>query len=201
MNFSAARRIQIVAAFGASCCTDARDDGGRCAAMAVADVASTMTRAARRRRHGSAGAARPRSIRTPTARGHDAREIPARHAPRAAGPADAAESWPNGDAAQARRFLRYLDYWRRHSYAMQLLDLEQAYEPFSPDSDLLHTRTFSARGARGPCRSGWSRRCRELLEQANFTRVDPAERPRHPDQGLPLRPRPAGRPRRPSRRC
>ena len=56
----------------------------------------------------------------------------------------AANLWPNGDAVQARRFLRYLDYWRRHSYAVKLLDLEQTYEPFSPDSDLLKTRTFSA---------------------------------------------------------
>ena len=23
--------------------------------------------------------------------------------------------WPNGDASQTRRFMRYLDYWRRHS--------------------------------------------------------------------------------------
>ena len=32
-----------------------------------------------------------------------------------------AHLWPNGDAVQARRFLRYLDYWRRHSYAVKLL--------------------------------------------------------------------------------
>ena len=55
----------------------------------------------------------------------------------------AASLWPNGDAVQARRFLRYLDYWRRHSYAVKLLELEQTYEPFSPDSDLLKTRSFS----------------------------------------------------------
>ena len=52
--------------------------------------------------------------------------------------------WPNGDHAQARRFLRYLDYWRRHGYAVKLLDLEQVYEPFSPDTDLLRTREYSA---------------------------------------------------------
>src|SRR5438105_1664014 len=52
--------------------------------------------------------------------------------------------WPKGDAVQARRFLRYLDYWRRHSYAVKLLELEQTYEPFSPDTDLLKTRTYSA---------------------------------------------------------
>src|SRR5882757_1545846 len=55
----------------------------------------------------------------------------------------AASLWPNGDAVQARRFMRYLDYWRRHSYAIRLLELEQTYEPFSPDSDLLKTRSFT----------------------------------------------------------
>src|SRR6478735_342527 len=45
----------------------------------------------------------------------------------------AASLWPDGDAVQARRFMRYLDYWRRHSYAVKLIELEQTYEPFSPD--------------------------------------------------------------------
>jgi len=35
--------------------------------------------------------------------------------------------WPNGDSVQARRFLRYLDYWRRHAYSVKLIDLEQVY--------------------------------------------------------------------------
>ena len=55
----------------------------------------------------------------------------------------AASAWPRGDVAQVRRFLRYVDYWRRHSYTMRLLDLEQSYEPFSPDSDLFVTRQYS----------------------------------------------------------
>src|SRR5262245_28411799 len=49
-------------------------------------------------------------------------------------------AWPRGDVRQVRRFMRYLDYWRRHSYTMRLLELEHSYEPFSPDSDLLTTR-------------------------------------------------------------
>ena len=93
---------------------------------------------------------------------------------RAAGPADArAQHWPDGDAAQARRFLRYLDYWRRHSYAMQLLELEQTYEPFSPDSDLLqHAHVHAPRSAR-VMQKRLVAQMAELLEQANFTRVDP----------------------------
>ncbi|NJO24243.1 MAG: DUF3754 domain-containing protein [Sphingomonadales bacterium] len=80
--------------------------------------------------------------------------------------------WPNGDATQARRFMRYLDYWRRHSYTIKLLDLEQTYEPFSPDTDLLHTRTFSPEERQGMQRRLVARMS-ELLEQANFTRVNP----------------------------
>jgi Protein of unknown function (DUF3754) len=81
--------------------------------------------------------------------------------------------WPEGEAAQARRFLRYLDYWRRHSYAARIVDIEQTYEPFSPDSDLVRTRTFTPEE-----RTAMQRRLvdqvADLLTQANFTRVDPS---------------------------
>jgi hypothetical protein len=85
----------------------------------------------------------------------------------------AAKQWPNGDAVQARRFLRYLAYWRRHSYTVKLLELEQTYEPFSPDSDLLRTRTFSAE-ERLTVQKRLVEQMVDLLEQGNFTRVDPA---------------------------
>lgn len=84
----------------------------------------------------------------------------------------APELWPNGEAAQARRFLRYLDHWRRHSYSTRLLELEQTYEPFSPDTDLLHTRTFST-DERKVMQARLFEKMAELLEQANFTRVNP----------------------------
>ncbi|KAB2920329.1 MAG: DUF3754 domain-containing protein [Hyphomicrobiaceae bacterium] len=83
-----------------------------------------------------------------------------------------AKSWPNGDAVQARRFLRYLDYWRRHSYTVRLLELEQTYEPFSPDSDLMSTRKFTP-DERDAMRRRLVAQMSELLEQANFTRVNP----------------------------
>jgi hypothetical protein len=85
----------------------------------------------------------------------------------------AANLWPNGDAQQARRFLRYLAYWRRQSYSVKLLELEQTYEPFSPDSDLLHTRQYSGE-ERGVMQRRLIEQMADLLEQANFTRVDPA---------------------------
>jgi Protein of unknown function (DUF3754) len=85
----------------------------------------------------------------------------------------AASLWPNGDAVQARRFMRYLDYWRRHSYSVKLLELEQTYEPFSPDSDLLKTRSFSPE-ERAIMQKRLVEQMASLLEQGNFTRVDPA---------------------------
>jgi hypothetical protein len=80
--------------------------------------------------------------------------------------------WPNGDWADARRFMRYLDYWRRHRYSAKLLDLEQTYEPFSPDTDLLQTRSFSA-DERKAMQKRLVAQMAELLEQGNFTQVDP----------------------------
>jgi hypothetical protein len=81
--------------------------------------------------------------------------------------------WPKGDAAEARRFIRYLDYWRRHCFAATLLDMEETYEPFSPDSDLLHTRTYTA-AERAAMQKRLVWQMTELLKQGNFTRVDPA---------------------------
>jgi len=81
--------------------------------------------------------------------------------------------WPNGEAVQARRFMRYLDYWRRHAYSVKLLELEQTYEPFSPDSDLLRTRAFSPE-ERALMQKRLVAQMACLLEQGNFTRVDPS---------------------------
>jgi hypothetical protein len=82
--------------------------------------------------------------------------------------------WPKGDHAQARRFLRYLDYWRRHSYAAKLLDLEQLYEPFSPDTDLLQTRQFSPQ-ERQAMQKRLVAHMADLLTQGNFTRIAPED--------------------------
>jgi hypothetical protein len=83
-----------------------------------------------------------------------------------------ADLWPAAEAMEVRRFLRYLDYWRRHAYTVKLLGLEQAYEPFSPDTDLLHTREYSA-DERRAMQQRLMAQMSELLEQANFARVDP----------------------------
>lgn len=83
----------------------------------------------------------------------------------------ASEVWPAGQAQDARRLFRYLDHWRRQQYNAQLHQLEETYEPFSPDSDLLMTRTFTPDERRVMQRrviEGMER----ILEQANYVRID-----------------------------
>ncbi|RUO98316.1 TMEM143 family protein [Hyphomicrobium sp.] len=80
--------------------------------------------------------------------------------------------WAPGQAAEARRFFRYLDYWRQQQYFAMLLDLEQTYEAFSPDSDLLMTRTFSA-DEKESLKHRIFEGVESLLERANYERIDP----------------------------
>ncbi|MEZ5855966.1 MAG: TMEM143 family protein [Hyphomicrobiaceae bacterium] len=82
-------------------------------------------------------------------------------------------AWPPGVAADARRFFSYLNQWRQQSYGAKLLELSRLYEPFSPDSDLLVTRRFSS-GERAQLERGLVEGICELLQQANFTRIDPS---------------------------
>jgi hypothetical protein len=85
-----------------------------------------------------------------------------------------ADVWPGGHAEDARRFFRYLDYWRQQQYTSELFDLEQIYEPFSPDSDLLMTRKFT-----NDDRRAMQRRIVEgmahILTRANYEMIDPSD--------------------------
>lgn len=83
-------------------------------------------------------------------------------------------AWPPGVAQDARRFFRFLDYWRQQQYGAQLLDLEQMYEPFSPDTDLLLTRKFSPE-ERALMQARVVDGMRRILEQANYRRIDPSD--------------------------
>ncbi|MBS0232426.1 MAG: DUF3754 domain-containing protein [Proteobacteria bacterium] len=82
--------------------------------------------------------------------------------------------WPPGHAAEARRFFRYLDYWRQQQYFAMLLDLEQTYEAFSPDSDLLMTRSFSD-DDRAVLQHRVFEGVESLLVRANYERIDPTD--------------------------
>lgn len=82
--------------------------------------------------------------------------------------------WPRGQAQEAKRFFRYLDAWRHQTYVARLLDLERTYEPFSPDSDLLITRTYGE-SERIAMQKQLVEQVRTLLIQANFTEIHPSQ--------------------------
>lgn len=82
--------------------------------------------------------------------------------------------WQPGQAREARRFFRYLDYWRQQQYNSLLIDLDESYEPFSPDSDLLMTRQFSG-GDRKVLQHRVVHQVESLLERANYERIDPKD--------------------------
>ena len=79
-------------------------------------------------------------------------------------------AWPPGVAAEARRFFRYLDYWRQQRHAANLFRLTEAYEPFSPDSDLFVTRTYSV-AERRELQDIVLDGVEKLVRQANYTVV------------------------------
>jgi hypothetical protein len=86
----------------------------------------------------------------------------------------ASQTWPAGQSKAARRFFRYLDYWRRQQHGVALSNLLQAYESFSPDSDLLITRTFTA-DERATMQKRVVREIEAILKQANYVRIDPSD--------------------------
>ncbi|MBI1649498.1 TMEM143 family protein [Hyphomicrobium sulfonivorans] len=79
-------------------------------------------------------------------------------------------AWPNGQAQEARRFFRYLDHWRRQQYTAELHELEETYEPFSPDSDLLMTRAFTP-DERAVMQHRILRGMERILQQANYVQI------------------------------
>ncbi len=85
-----------------------------------------------------------------------------------------AGAWPGAQAQEARRFFRYLDHWRRQQYNAELNGLEETYEPFSPDSDLLMTRVFTP-AERRVMQKRVVAGMAHILEQANYTLIDPSE--------------------------
>lgn len=84
------------------------------------------------------------------------------------------QAWPAGGAEDARRFFRYLAYWRQQQYNTEVMRLDHAYEPFNPDSDLLMTRQFTPR-ERASLQARVVDRMRHLLRQANYTCIDESE--------------------------
>ena len=84
------------------------------------------------------------------------------------------QAWDAGEATDARRFFRYLAYWRQQQYNTAVMKLDHAYEPFSPDSDLLMTRQYTD-GERAAMQSRVVAGMRHMLQQANYTCIDRSE--------------------------
>ncbi|HRY06741.1 MAG TPA: TMEM143 family protein [Hyphomicrobiaceae bacterium] len=84
----------------------------------------------------------------------------------------APQSWPGSVCYDARRFFQYLDYWRHQRYACRTLALEQDYEPFSPDTDLLLTRKYTEDDRRA-MQHRVIDNMHHLLVQANYRRIAP----------------------------
>ena len=81
-------------------------------------------------------------------------------------------AWPMGDAVEARRFFRYLDFWRRQLHNRRLMTLLRAYEPFDPDSDLLITRDYTV-GEKMRLQKQTVADVKQILERANYVAIDP----------------------------
>lgn len=84
------------------------------------------------------------------------------------------QAWPARRAAAARRFFVFLDHWRHQQHLARVLELEQSYEPFSPDTDLLLTRKFTDEERLRMQRRVVDEMAR-LLTQANYRRIDPSD--------------------------
>ncbi len=82
------------------------------------------------------------------------------------------EAWPKGDHGEARRFFRYLDFWRRQQHNRRLMTLLRAYEPFDPDSDLLITREYTA-AEKLRLQKRTVADVKRILERANYQPIDP----------------------------
>ncbi|MEQ1576057.1 MAG: TMEM143 family protein [Hyphomicrobium sp.] len=83
-----------------------------------------------------------------------------------------ASNWPTGDSAQVKRFFRYLEHWRRQRASAGMIELMHNYEPFSPDTDLLVTRAYSA-AERLDQQKKVVAEMEHLLKRANYERIDP----------------------------
>ncbi len=84
------------------------------------------------------------------------------------------QAWALGEARAARRFFRYLEYWRRQQHSANLLELLETYEAFSPDSDLLVTRTFTPE-ERLVMQERVIQQIQKTLKQANYVRIDTSD--------------------------
>jgi hypothetical protein len=78
--------------------------------------------------------------------------------------------WPAREADEAARFFRYLAAWRHVTYRERLEAIEDAYQPFSPESDVVVRKDFPV-SEREAMKQRLLELIRRLLVQANYTEV------------------------------
>ncbi len=78
--------------------------------------------------------------------------------------------WPAREAEAAPRFFRYLSAWRHITYKERLEAIENAYQPFSPESDVIERTDFTL-SERQTMKVRLLELVRRLLIQANYTEV------------------------------
>ena len=86
----------------------------------------------------------------------------------------ASELWPGQPVREVRRFFTYLNFWRQNSYTARLTRLEQVYEPFNPDSDLLVTRKYTPE-ERAEMQGQLVEQVEAILKGANYRSMDPSQ--------------------------
>ncbi len=86
----------------------------------------------------------------------------------------AAGAWPEGNHTDAKKFFQYLDHWRRQSYSNGLRTIDEDYEEFSPDTDLLDTRSHT-QDELTAMKSRITAHMAHLLKHANYVQIDPKQ--------------------------
>lgn len=78
--------------------------------------------------------------------------------------------WPEHEDEDAKRFFRYLAAWRHVAYKERLDRLDEAYQPFNPETDVVMGHTYSPE-ERAALQSDLIKLLVELLVQANYIPV------------------------------
>lgn len=78
--------------------------------------------------------------------------------------------WGADSPDTIRRLFRYMSAWRHVVYKERLDELEQTYQPFSPETDLLRVGEFTA-GQQANYRDRFIAGMKRLLRQANYIEV------------------------------
>lgn len=81
------------------------------------------------------------------------------------------QHWEVGQAEQIRRFYRYLAAWRHLTYMERLMDLKEAYLPFSPDRDTVAALSISP-DDKADLQVRLRTDVRHLLERANYREIN-----------------------------